>query len=713
MHGKPFVGAILKAGLLTAALLAGLATEALADGIAGTIRNATTSAAVSGVTVSVFDSNGTLVTSPSTDEAGIYTTGSLPTGSYFARTANVQGFIDQMYNGFACFGVFNVCNIFYGTRIAVTAGATTTIDFALAPAGRISGTVTNVTTSAALSEVAVEVYDSTGAAAWYGSTNAAGVFTTSGLPPGSYFARTINGQGLLDQLYNGITCFNCIVTTGTPIAVTAEATTTINFALAPGGRISGMVTNATTGDPVRNVEVELYTSTGTFVTSTITVPIGAYTGAYTIGSLPTGSYLVRTSNLQGFVDQLYNGITCFNCSVTTGTPIAVTAGATTTINFALVPGGRLSGAVTSLTTSTALGGITVQVYTSTGAFLTSASTDAAGVYTTTGLPGGTYYARTFNSQGLIDQLYNGIECLSCNVTAGTPIAVTVGATTRGINFALAGLLAGDIPIAADFDGDGKRELTVFRPSTGEWFINGSVVYQWGLPGDIPIAADFDGDGKTDLTVFRPSTGTWYIRYSSLGYSAANSYQWGLPGDIPIAGDFDGDGKTELTVWRPSDGTWYIRYSSLGYSAANTYQWGLPGDIPIAGDFDGDGKTELTVWRPSDGTWYLRYSSLGYNAANTYQWGLPGDIPIAGDFDGDGKTELTVWRPSDGTWYLRYSSFGYSAANTYQWGLPGDIPVTGDFDGDRRSELVVFRPSNSTWYISYSSLGYQGANTFQW
>ena len=187
-------------------------------------------------------------------------------------------------------------------------------------------------------------------------------------------------------------------------------------------------------------------------------------------------------------------------------------------------------------------------------------------------------------------------------------------------------------------------------------------------------SDFDGDGRRDLAVFRPSNGTWYIRYSSLGYNGANTYQWGLPGDIPISGDFDGDGKTDLTVFRPSNGTWYILYSSLGYSAANSFQWGLPGDVPVSGDFDGDGKAELTVWRPSDGTWYIRYSSLGYSAANTYQWGLPGDMPAVGDFDGDGKAELTVWRPSDGSWYIRYSSLGYNAANTFQWGLPGDAPV---------------------------------------
>jgi hypothetical protein len=314
-----------------------------------------------------------------------------------------------------------------------------------------------------------------------------------------------------------------------------------------------------------------------------------------------------------------------------------------------------------------------------------------------------------------------------NVTGTTLITVTASDGTLSTNASFT-IRVGPRPSEFDFDGDGKTEITVFRPTNGTWYVRYSSTgysttgaFQWGLPNDIAIAGDFDGDGQTELTVFRPSNGTWYLRYSSLGYSTTGTFQWGLPGDVPIARDFDGDGRSDVAVWRPSTGTWYIRYSSLGYgvASASAFQWGLPGDVPVASDFDGDGRADLAVWRPSTGTWFVRYSSFGFSlgAAGAAQWGLPGDLPIAGDFDGDGKTELAVWRPSTGTWYIRYSSLGYgvATAGAFQWGLPGDLPVTTDFDGDGKADLGVWRSSNGTWYVRYSSLGYGpgGPAAVQW
>lgn len=134
-------------------------------------------------------------------------------------------------------------------------------------------------------------------------------------------------------------------------------------------------------------------------------------------------------------------------------------------------------------------------------------------------------------------------------------------------------------------------------------------------------ADFDGDGRTDLSVFRPTDGTWHILNS--GTNTYRVQPFGANGDKITPGDYDGDSRTDLAVFRPSTGVWWIQKSSD--NTFSTTLWGISTDKPVPADFDGDGRTDIAVYR--NGVWYIVQSSNG--SFNYQQFGLSSDIPVAG------------------------------------------------------------------------------------
>ncbi len=281
-----------------------------------------------------------------------------------------------------------------------------------------------------------------------------------------------------------------------------------------------------------------------------------------------------------------------------------------------------------------------------------------------------------------------------SLTASTPSG-PVGPLTASVTVVLppSGL---SHAVDGDFDGDGKAEVTVFRPSTGTWWVRNVESSNWGVSGDIPVRGDFDGDGKADIAIYRPSAGVWYIVNSST--STWTSTLWGISTDIPVPGDYDGDGKTDIAIFRPSTGTWWILYSSN--SSYSSTPFGAAGDVPTPGDYDGDGKTDIAMYRPSEGRWYIFQSST--MTVTTRYWGASSDLAVAADYDGDGRTDIAIFRPSTGAWYIINSNSG--VATTATWGAAGDVPTPGDYDGDGKADVAIYRPSSGAWFIIQSSTG---------
>jgi subtilisin-like proprotein convertase family protein len=267
----------------------------------------------------------------------------------------------------------------------------------------------------------------------------------------------------------------------------------------------------------------------------------------------------------------------------------------------------------------------------------------------------------------------------------------------------------------DYDGDGTTDYAVLRNAGG---INGQITWwishnstgiprsqAWGIASDTFIPADFDGDGKDDIAVWRPGIqSAFYIIRSQT--NTLDTINFGTQSDNPsVVGDYNNDGFDDVAVYRPgatpgAQSFFYVSYGGVLYRQA----WGVNGDIPAPGDYDGDGRMDFAIQRGQSGlgVFYIRYTVAQPDTVTTF--GLASDIVVPGNYDSDTKTDLAVITTNGSfmRWIYRPSAGGPDVAD--DWGLVAtDYPVPGDYNGDGKADYAVWRPgatagSLSTFYV---------------
>jgi len=447
----------IDAVLAAASTISGRVTDSNANGIQG-------------VRVRLYYYNTGNVKTAITDVNGNYTLHPIIQDScrvqFDARFVN-GNFMSEWYN--------HVLGGSFANWVHVPPGQTVTLDYVLSPGGIISGRVTD-TGGNGIADVSVRVLEAyTGTSVVNKVTDGNGNYTLQGLIGGNYhiFFNTDNTQvSYVPEYYDNKQGLR----SAEIIAITPGQTIPgVDAVLAAGASISGRITDASSGNPVPDIDIYAITSSDT------TAGCYSYTdenGDYILKGLPTGNFKINFNSY--YYNMTYDGIyndQWFSEKTTydTATPLAVTAGQTISgINAALTQtGGIIRGRVTEEVNGWGVEGVRVLVMKDYGDFSSwEGRTDFNGDYQVSGMPTGQYLVIFYNSlkwQNLLNEVYNDKIFKGGKPLIGDWVSVAEGQVTGGINAVLSqgGTIEG---IVTDTNGNPIKGIMVrlYEAGTGDY-----------------------------------------------------------------------------------------------------------------------------------------------------------------------------------------------------------------------------------------------------
>ena len=416
--------------------------------IASTASAATISGTVTPVpaVVAAYDANGNFVVQTATNANGQYTLTVNP-GSYHLLAYDPTGAYATSYYADA--------ESFETSALLNVTGDLTNINFPLAKAGYLAGTVTSLG-GTPLVGITVAAYNPDGTRRGFTQTDSAGHYVLS-VPPGTYAVAAYDTTlKYVTTFYNDRETFG----SADPLAVAASQTTLANFALPQSVQISGTVTNSN-GAPLENIIVNAYSNSGTVVGTTTDA-----SGHYQL-SLRSEAYRLVFEDPNGIYASVYYP----NASSFVASSV-VTAPASN-VNATLTLAGHLTGTVTS-SGGAPLSSVIVAAYNLDGTVRTS--TFAVNGQYTLVVPAGTYKVIAFDLSGHYANAYlNG--AVSFESESGVTVAASQTVSGLNLTMAVAGIVNGSVVDAVSgaalpgilvdtYDANGFRIARVASSVTG-------------------------------------------------------------------------------------------------------------------------------------------------------------------------------------------------------------------------------------------------------
>ncbi|RPI25792.1 MAG: choice-of-anchor D domain-containing protein [Acidobacteria bacterium] len=337
--------------------------------ISGRVVRESNGSPAASVSVQASDADWTFSMSTQTNSLGEYRLSGLPAGTYVVSTWSYD-YVNEYYE--------DKYSRSEAEQVRVEAGAETNhVDFRLmSGGGSIEGRVVQEPGGEPIPGVTVLAGNDQGAKS--AKTQSDGTYSIRNLLPGQYQVRATPSTNHVPEThdnkrYNG---------TADPVVVTAGQTTNVNFSLNPGATVSGRISDARDGSTLDGAVLAL-DETGRSQGSAATDA----TGRYVLSKLAPGRYRLWAW-VSDFVDQLYPDAS----SQQTAPFVEVKQGEQLSgYDFALLPGGSITGIVTSQDSGKPIGYAGVWCLDDQLRGVESGLTDAGGRYLITGIRPGRYY----------------------------------------------------------------------------------------------------------------------------------------------------------------------------------------------------------------------------------------------------------------------------------------------------------------------------------